>query len=821
MNGDHKKLGSTARTNGDTVAQDQHGDLKEGSKTPSESHKQQDCILYTVVHKAAEAICSKPAFRNNLHTNMAFGNSTKRKCLSNDNEQTETEGKVTGKDSSLQFRNNLHFPTLKKQQENKPGDRNQDCVWRTEYGDIQRQQNCDARSCHLSGCSTRGKLDRVVNTSQTSVSEPIASHSSDDMENYFRVNAHLLDHNTDHSVLTETGNTSSYAEKHSDGTAPSSNVANGDTTRDETSTDEENCIVCSTTTLADTSTDSGGCNCNVGETDESVPNNESCENCRRFSHELDVVQLSGGRDCPNDLDVEQPTRGSRGSHRNVQDAWLDPVGDNLHEQMCDLGFEDEFPEAIPQYQNVDASHNSDSGEEHEDFIEVDISKPFYADFDSISCGSNSVHSSSSNDELCLNAAVGPQGAVSSTTAIHYSHSDDSPEKTTAAYSGRVDFTPGQLCEREDSQSVERPRRLSGLAKAAGAELCNALSIGSDSTSQSESSYLTLSSPSSLHSPFCVDCDNIFGVATAPVPPSSLTTPADAVSGNLAQGDSDRQQLDDTLVEHGPHVRNTSRDQHHLDCTDGVRCQCRRPDDATTKRSVHERQAPQQFVRSFSADTICSHALAGHRSMLSGELCSRNATNNLNVDRQNICNHDREDLFNVSRQTSTSSCDQEENNLQQLEDRATRRRRCPHFKDSVTDGLPPSAYEDCNATEGWRDAGAHGSDHHRQSPRDGNECGYGKDNDTELRSCLYCNVHWPDPDFRQPVRSRMRESCSDTDVTFSGGVVAPHIDSDGGRLRSLDEPTVPRLQVFYCDQMTNGHQPHQRASSDEEIKNNLQ
>ena len=878
----------------------------------------------------------------------------------------------------MEFINNLHFPDSKKQQKKMAGDKNEGCAQNDEVAHTQRQQNCDVKDYRLSDCSTLSKHlsdQRLIcgtDTNQTvqgpatscpsgdiepATTRPsVTSRPSDDMENYFRINAHLLDNDTDSSMFRETGNTCSYAEKCSSGTVPNSTVGNlavvngskSTYAKDEIPISDENYIACSTSTLGNTSIDSEGCSCNIGDTVECLSNDEGCDSCRRFSHELDVVLLDGGRNSPNDLDVEQPSRGSRGSHRNVQDsrgshhnvndsqgssrnmndsrgshrnvqnAWLDFTGDNLQEQMCDLGFEDEFPDIVSRYQNVDTSQNSDSGDEHEDFIEVDISKPFYADFDSTSCGSHSMQSSSSNDELCLTAAVGVPGATS-TTAIHYSHSEDTPEKTSpGAQSSTVGCNTDEVCECGDSELVERPRRLSVLGEpvlgepvlggsalgepvlggsvlggsildgsalgrsalggsvlggsalggsALGGSVlngsalggfvlggsalgesvlggsvlggasgtCNVSSTRSDSTSHSESSYLTLSSSSSIHSPFCVDCDNLFGVATSS---SSIYTPPGS-ENPAREGETEQYELDDTLMDHDQaarHVGHMFPDQHNLKSRETVNterryCQCLKPDGVAMKGTVHSQQtqAPQQFVRSFSADAISSaitsHSLAGTAgAVLRGE-AGRTATNNLNVDRQNTCNHDREDMFNVSRQTSTSSCDQDENNIQQQEDRASRRRRCPHFKDSVTDPLPMGVYEDCSAGEQRRSVSAQGSavDQHKQNTLTrGSECTSSKENDTELRGCVYCNVHWPDPDFRHHARSRMRERCRDTDVTFSGSIVAARSGVDDTRRLSLDELDVPKLQVFYCDQvMTNGHQRHIKSGCDEEIENNLQ
>ena len=76
---DQGVMGSMEMADHDARELDQHGDVNEESKAPPGSHKQQDCMLYTVIHKAADALCSNTYFRNNLYTSMAYGNSTK--CL--------------------------------------------------------------------------------------------------------------------------------------------------------------------------------------------------------------------------------------------------------------------------------------------------------------------------------------------------------------------------------------------------------------------------------------------------------------------------------------------------------------------------------------------------------------------------------------------------------------------------------------------------------------------------------------------------------------------------------------------------------------------
>ena len=811
---------SCERASQDVDEGPRHGDMNDDSRAPPESQKQQDCMLYTVVHKAADTVCDDSCFTSNVHTEMTYDDG-ERKCLVNYNDE---HTRMSTTDSIVECRNSLDFPT---QERGKMAcERSQACVRSDERG-ARHRNNCDAGDCRSFGrsaldeCDSGRRVEHASDSSQTAAHGGAASHRfddasnpCDDMENYFRINAHLLDDDdADTSTGRETGNTLGCNEEHSTSAVDNCNVGNGN--KSVRAKDDENGIASGASMLANTSSDSGGCCCNLEETVESASNGESCDSCRKFSHELDVVLCD--RNCPNDLDAERPNDVNRGAHRNVQDSYPAFVGvaDNLQEQMTDLGFEDEFPDAVPQYQNVATSQNSDSGAEHDDFIDVDISKHVYADFDSISCGSNSVHSSSSNEDLSLNAAVDSNIGNSSSTAVHYSHSDDRPETPTPdAYSTAVSSILDAHCGCDSGEFAERPSRLPGLVKSSGIDTRGVPSTESDSTSQSESScYLTLSSSSSLHSPLCVDCDHAIGVATSGL---SVNIPQGGVVENIArQRGTDQLPLDDTSVEREQACHAESSDRRNR--TSGTlpmqtrHCPCRRRD-GTAKKITWPTKVPQQFVRSFSADTISSYAQAGHmtaRTMLGGEPCRSDARNNLNVDRENICNHDREDMFNVSRQTST---DQDEDNVHPAEDSASRRRRCPHFKDSVVE--PPHGDD---REERRNDCGVDRRHHTQDSCI---ECAHGKESETESRSCVYCNIHSPDPDFQHHARGRMRESCSDTDLTFSA--TAPHARVDATRQLSLDRPDIPRLQVVYREQMiTNGHQRHTSSCCDEEIKNNLQ
>ena len=832
MNDDQPEQSTSERAIQDFDDQHQkHGHMNDDSGAPSESQKQQDCMLYTVVHNAAATVCNNTYFTSNVHTKMTYDNVSDRKCLVKHNHNDEQTGYARTKttDSMLECRNSFDFPVHER---GKMADERSHACMRSNELCARHRNNCDAGDCCLSGhsvldeCDSGRSLDRASDMMQAAAQEVAALHCfddasnpCDDMENYFRINAHLLDDDTDASTVRETGNTDCI-EEHSSSAVEDSKVGNGN--KSIRAKDDENC----TATLENTSSDSGGCSCNLEETVESVSNGESCDSCRKFSHELDVVLCD--RNCPNDLDAERPNDGNRGAHRNVPDMYRAFVGvaDNLQEQMTDLGFEDEFPDAVPRYQNVATSQNSDSGAEHDDFIDVDTSKRVYADFDSISCGSNSVESSSSNDDLCLNVAVDANIGSSSSTAVHYSHSDDTPEAPTPdAYSSAVSCILDEHCGCDTGEFAERPSRLPGLVKSSGLNTRGVPSTESESTGQSESScYLTLSSSSSLHSPLCVDCDHAIGVATTR---SSVDMPQGTAENVAHQRRPDQRPLADTLTENELaecHEGAESSDRRNN--ASGTlpmqtrHCPCRRRDGTAEKTTPRPwpTKAPQQFVRSFSADTISSYAQAGHmtaRTMLGGEPCRSDARNNLNVDRENICNHDREDMFNVSRQTSTSS-DQDDSNLQPSEDRATRRRRCPHFKDSVVETPPADTHNDREQRR--NDCGVDRRPRSTQSSCI--ECAHGKENETESRTCVYCNIHSPDPDFQHHARGRMRESCSDTDLTFSA--TAPHARVDAIRQLSLDGPDIPRLQVVYREQMiTNGHQRHASSCCDEEIKNNLQ